>query len=117
MNPSAPRALADQLAAERAAKQREYVLANTRARWRFVGIGVLLLCGVRLAGLVPIPWLLIAAFTAAFAAANHAMARLGRETAFRPWYAHLNVGLGAPLISAVVLRWGAPGHGRLAAPL
>ncbi len=110
MNPSAPRALADQLAAERAAKQREYVLANTRARWRFVGLGVLLLCGVRLAGLVPIPWFFIAAFTAAFAAANHAMARLGRETAFRPWYAHLNVGLGAALISAVVYAVGPTGY-------
>src|SRR3989441_292339 len=110
MNPSASLALADQLAAERAAKQREYVLANTRARWRFVGVGVLLLCGVRLAGLVPIPWFFIAAFTAAFAAANHAMSRLGRETAFRPWYAQLNVGLGAALISAVVYAVGPTGY-------
>src|SRR5207245_11360497 len=49
--------LEHQLIEERFAKQRQYVLANTRARWGFVGFGIALLIGVKLAGLSTIsPW-------------------------------------------------------------
>ncbi|MGH7534542.1 MAG: hypothetical protein ACREMG_03050, partial [Gemmatimonadales bacterium] len=78
--------LAQQLAEEQYAKQRQYVLSNTRARWGFVGFGMLLLAAVRLAGIVPISWLFIVVFVAAFAGVNYAMIRLTRFTEFRSWY-------------------------------
>src|SRR3989454_8455188 len=46
--------LAQQLADEDRAKQRQYVLANTRARWSFVGVGVALLVVIRLVRWVPV---------------------------------------------------------------
>ena len=59
--------LGAQLQEERFAKQRQYVLANTRARWGFVGFGIALLVGVTLAGIVTIsPWFILA-FAAACA--------------------------------------------------
>ncbi|MEX2155560.1 MAG: hypothetical protein WD773_01835, partial [Gemmatimonadales bacterium] len=59
-----------QLLEERHAKQRHYVLANTRARWGFVGFGILLLSIVKAAGITAIsPWFILA-FAASFAAAN-----------------------------------------------
>src|SRR3989442_7328847 len=93
--------LAQQLADEDRAKQRQYVLANTRARWSFVGVGVALLVVIRLARWVPVSWWFIVAFAAGFVAANYAMFRLARDAAFRPWYAHLNIAVGAALISVV----------------
>src|SRR5438034_3434675 len=63
---SAP-ALAAQLAEESRAAQRQYVLANTRARWTLLGLGVALLAAVRLARLVPVSWWLIVGFAAVFA--------------------------------------------------
>src|SRR3989454_6053932 len=87
--------LAQQLTDEDRAKQRQYVLANTRARWSFVGVGVALLVVIRLARWVPVSWWFIVAFAAGFVAANYAMFRLARDAAFRPWYAHLNIAVGA----------------------
>ncbi len=53
--------LGAQLQEERFAKQRQYVLANTRARWGFVGFGIALLIGVKLAGIATIsPWFCMA---------------------------------------------------------
>jgi methyl-accepting chemotaxis protein len=103
-------ALGAQLAEEELAKQRQYVLANTRARWGFVGFGILLLTLVRLAGLVPISYVFIAAFAAAFAAANYGVRRLVQRTPFQPWYAQLNVAVGCLLISAVLYAIGPKGH-------
>jgi methyl-accepting chemotaxis protein len=102
--------LVHQLAAEERAKQRQYLAANTRTRWRFVGFGVALLAAVRLTGLVPITWPFIVGFTVAFAAVNYAMVRLARAPAFRPWYAHLNVAVGAAMISAILYAVGPTGH-------
>src|SRR3989441_6419181 len=102
--------LAQQLADEDRAKQRQYVLANTRARWSFVGVGVALLVVVRLARWVPVSWWFIVAFAAGFVAANYAMFRLARDAAFRPWYAHLNIAVGAALISVVLAALGPTGH-------
>src|SRR5438128_2025655 len=102
--------LAQQLADEDRAKQRQYVLANTRARWSFVGVGVALLVVIRLARWVPVSWWFIVAFAAGFVAANYAMFRLARDAAFRPWYAHLNIAVGAALISVVLAALGPTGH-------
>jgi len=102
--------LGAQLEEERFAKQRQYVLANTRARWGFVGFGIALLVGVKLAGIVTIsPWFILA-FAASFAAANAAVRRLVERSAFQPWYAQLNLVVGCLLISAVLFAMGPNGH-------
>ena len=102
--------LGAQLREERLAKQRQYVLASTRARWGFVGLGLVLLGGVRLAGLITIsPWFIVA-FAAVFAAANAGVRRLARRVPFRPWYAQVNLVVGSLLISAVLFAMGPNGH-------
>ncbi len=102
--------LEHELHEERVAKQRQYVLANTRARWGFVGFGIALLVGVKLAGIVTIsPWFILA-FAASFAAANAGVRRLVERGAFQPWYAQLNLVVGCLLISAVLFAMGANGH-------
>jgi methyl-accepting chemotaxis protein len=102
--------LAHQLVEERLAKQRQYVLANTRARWGFVGFGIALLAAVKLAGIAAIPWWFIPAFAAAFVAANVGVRRLVQRGAFEPWYAQLNLVVGCLLISAVMFAMGRTGH-------
>lgn len=102
--------LAQQLQEERVAKQRQYVLANTRARWGFVGFGIVLLAAVKLAGITPVsPWFILA-FAASFAAANAGVRRLVQRGAFQPWYAQLNLAVGCLLISAVLYAMGPNGH-------
>ena len=103
-------ALEHQLLEERLAKQRQYVLSNTRARWGFVGFGIVLLTAVRLAGIAPIPWLFIVFFAASFAAANAGVRRLVERSAFQPWFAQLNLVVGCLLISAVLFSIGPNGH-------
>src|SRR5712691_9922745 len=107
---SSPTPLAQQLAEESRAKQRQYVLTNTRTRWGFVGFGAALLAGVRIVGLVPVEWLFTLTFAAAFAAINYAMFRAARDTPFRVWYAHLDLAVGAAMISAVLYAIGPTGH-------
>ena len=102
--------LAHQLLEERFAKQRQYVLANTRARWGFVGFGIALLSAVRLAGITPISWWFILVFAAAFAGANAGVRRLVQRGAFAQWYAQLNLIVGCLLISAVLFALGPNGH-------
>src|SRR5256885_14798964 len=106
---SAP-ALAAQLAEESRAAQRQYVLANTRARWTLLGLGVALLAAVRLARLVPVSWWLIVGFAAVFAAANIAMYRITRDTPFRPGYTHVNIAIGSGVISTLLCALGPTGH-------
>src|SRR5437899_12056077 len=98
---SAP-ALAAQLAEESRAAQRQYVLANTRARWTLLGLGVALLAAVRLARLVPVSWWLFVGFAAVFAAANIALYRITRDTPFRPGYTHVNICLGSCVSSSLL---------------
>jgi methyl-accepting chemotaxis protein len=102
--------LGAQLHEERLAKQRQYVLANTRARWRFVGLGLLLLVGVKLAHIITISSWFILAFTVIFAGANAGMRRLVQQPPFQSWYAHLNLVIGCLLISVVIFGMGTSGH-------
>src|SRR5439155_4192184 len=60
--------------------------------------------------LVPVAWGFIAVFAAAFAAVNYVMSRLARLATFRGWFAHLNVAIGAALISTVLVAIGPTGH-------
>jgi methyl-accepting chemotaxis protein len=102
--------LEHQLLEERLAKQRQYVLSNTRARWGFVGFGIALLSAVRLAGLTPVSWWFILAFAAAFALANAGVRRLVQRGTFEPWHAQLNLVVGCLLITAVLFAIGPSGH-------
>src|SRR5438128_8958931 len=70
--------LTDQLADEDRAKQRRYVLANTRARWRFVALGAVLLAILRVAKVAPVSWPFILGFAGVFAAVSYAMLRMAR---------------------------------------
>ena len=99
-----------QLVQEQHAKQRQYVLANTRARWGFVGFGIVLLSAARLAGIIPLSLWFLAAFAAAFAAANYGVRRLTQRTAFQPWHAQLNLVVGCLTISAALYAVGPTGH-------
>ncbi len=110
MSGPGPDALEQQLAEEARAKHRQYVLANTRARWSFLAVGVALLAALRLAGLAPISWPFILVFALAFGGVNYTIYRRARDAPFQPWYAHLNVAIGAALISTVLYAVGPAGH-------
>ncbi|MFN2572167.1 MAG: methyl-accepting chemotaxis protein [Gemmatimonadales bacterium] len=99
-----------QLLEERRAKQRQYVLANTRARWGFVGFGLALLVAVKVTGIAAISAWFILGFAISFVAANAEVRRLVRGSAFQPWYAQLNLVVGCLLISAVLYALGSSGH-------
>src|SRR2546430_12435988 len=102
--------LAQQLAAEDRTKERQYVLSGTRGRWRVLGLGVVLLTAIRLAGVVPVAWSFILGFAVVFAAVNYAMARVARSDALPPWYLHATMAVGAATISAIVYAVGPTGH-------
>ena len=59
-----------QLAAEDRTKLRQYVLSTARGRWKVLGVGVVLLTAIRLAGLVPLAWSFVLGFTVVFVAVN-----------------------------------------------
>lgn len=99
-----------QLLEEQLAKRRQYVLTNTSARWRFAGIGVVLLVIVKLAGLVALSWWFIPLFALGFGIANGAVRRLVQRSSFKPWYAQLNLIVGCLLISTVLYAIGPTGH-------
>ena len=107
---SAAADFAQQLAAEDRTKQRQYVLSSTRGRWRVLGLGVVLLTAIRLAGLVPLAWSFVLGFTVVFAAVNYAMTRVARSAELPPWFAHATIAVGAAMISAVVYAVGPTGH-------
>ncbi|PYO95316.1 MAG: hypothetical protein DMD60_13385 [Gemmatimonadetes bacterium] len=102
--------LTRQLADEDRAKQRRYVLANTRARWRFVALGSGLLAILRVARVAPVSWLYILGFAGMFAAIGYAMLRLARGDEFRAWHAHADIGVTAAMISAILYAAGPTGH-------
>jgi len=101
---------ADQLAAEDRTKERQYVRSTTRGRWRVLGLGVVLLAGIRLAGLVAIGWSFVLGVAVVFAAVNYAMARAARADALPPWHLHATMAVDAALISAIVYAVGPSGH-------
>ena len=78
MTAPARASLEDLLAAEQLAKRRQYVLANTRARWGLVGFAIVLLTAMRLARVVVFPWEFLVGFAATAAALNYGMYRLAR---------------------------------------
>jgi methyl-accepting chemotaxis protein len=102
--------LAHQLADEARAKQRRYVLANTRTRWRFVALGVALLVILRFARVAPVSWPFVLGFAGVFAGISYAMLRLARGGEFHPWYAHASIAVGAAMISAILYAVGPTGH-------
>ncbi len=99
-----------QLVEERFAKQRQYVLSNTRARWSFVGFGIALLVAVKIAGIIAISWWFILVFAVSFVGANAGVRRLVERGSFQPWHAQLNLVVGCLLISAVLFAMGPNGH-------
>jgi methyl-accepting chemotaxis protein len=99
-----------QLVEERFAKQRQYVLSNTRARWSFVGFGIALLVVAKLASIIAISWWFILVFAVSFVAANAGVRRLVERGSFQPWHAQLNLVVGCLLISAVLFAMGPNGH-------
>src|SRR5438874_9357444 len=102
--------LTDQLADEDRAKQRRYVLANTRARWRFVALRAVLLAILRVAKVSPVSWPFILGFAGVFAAASYAMLRMARGGEFRGWYPLADMAVSAAMISAVLYAVGPTGH-------
>ena len=86
------------------------MLSNTRARWGFVGFGIVLLSAVKLAGIIAISWWFILVFAVSFVAANAGVRRLVERESFQPWYAQLNLVVGCLLISAVLFAMGPNGH-------
>jgi len=102
--------LTHQLADEDRAKQRRYVLANTRARWRFVALGAALLAILRVARVAPVAWPFILGFAGVFAAISYAMLHLARGGDFRAWHAHADMAVGAAMISAILYAVGPTGH-------
>jgi methyl-accepting chemotaxis protein len=100
--PAALPELTEQFVAERRAKQRQYVLANTQAHWPLIVVAVLVLGAVRLLGIAPVSWIFIVGFIAAAVAANIGLGRLVRHAVFRPAYVALTLVVGAAMISAVL---------------
>src|SRR2546430_382994 len=95
---------------EARAKQRQYLLANNRARWGLGAFGVSLLMLARLTGLAPVPLGLIAGFAVVFGGINLALRRLGQRGEFRAWLPYGNVAVGAALISTILYAVGPTGH-------
>ncbi len=95
---------------EARAKQRQYLLANNRARWGLGAFGVALLMLARLTGLAPVPLGLIAGFAVVFGGINLALRRLGQRGEFRAWLPYGNVAVGAALISTILYAVGPTGH-------
>jgi len=102
--------LTHQLTDEDRAKQRRYVLANTRARWRFVVLGAVLLAILRVARVAPASWPFILGFAGVFAGLSYAMLRVARGGDFRAWHAHADMAVGAAMISAILYAVGPTGH-------
>jgi methyl-accepting chemotaxis protein len=105
-----PATLAEQLADERAARQRAYVLMNTRSRWRLIGLAMVLLLVVSVLGLTPLSLGYIGAFAVVFLALNVAVVRMVRAAALQPWLAQLNLVIGSGMISSVLYGMGDGGH-------
>ena len=98
-----------QLESERSARQLQYVLLSITTRWRLIGLAIVLLLLVSVIGIVRLSLAYIGGFAVIFFGANYAMLRFVQASAFRPWYAHLNLAIGSAMISAVMYGMGAAG--------
>src|SRR5437764_6964805 len=99
-----------QLAVEDRTKQRAYALSSARGRWRVLGLGVVLLTTIRLAGLVPLAWSFVLGFTVVFVAVNYAMALVPASHARPHRSLQASVAVGAAIASAIVYAVGPTGH-------
>ncbi|MGH7547477.1 MAG: methyl-accepting chemotaxis protein [Gemmatimonadales bacterium] len=95
---------------ETRAQLRRYVLSTSQARWTLVVAGAALLVGARLAGVIQTALIVVLGFIAALTAVNYLMLRLARDTPFRSWYVHLNIGIGSAMISCILYALGPTGH-------
>ena len=102
--------VADPAAEELRAKRRAYMLAATRARWRWIGGAVAVLGVARLLQLITISWWFVPAFAVCFAGMNLALQRLARDRPLQAWHATLDMGVGSAMISAVLYALGPGGH-------
>ena len=102
--------LTDQFTAEHRSKQRQFVVDGVDARWRLIGIGVVLLAATRLLHVIDVSWTFLVVFTIASISMNVAMSELVRRSEFRPQYVPLTLGLGAAMISAVIYALGRSGY-------
>jgi methyl-accepting chemotaxis protein len=101
---------ADPAAEELRAKCRAYVLATTRARWRWVGGGVALLGVARLLRLITISWWFVPVFAVCFGSLNLGLRRLARDRPLEAWHTTVDMGLGTCMISAILYALGPSGH-------
>jgi len=84
------------------------VLANTRARWRFVVLEPSCSRSSCPTGRAR-PWPFILGF-AGVSPAQHAMLRVAAGREFRAWHAHADMEVGAAMISAILYAVGPTGH-------
>jgi methyl-accepting chemotaxis protein len=101
--------LDEQLQAEKSARQLQYLQLSISTRWRLIGLAIILLLFVSIIGIVPLSLTYIGGFAVLFFAANYVVLRLVRATTFRPWYAHVNLGVGSAMIAAVMYGMGVAG--------
>src|SRR2546425_8859185 len=102
--------LTDQLADEDRAQNSAAMCARTRARWRFVALGAVLLAILRVARVAPVSWSFILGFAGVFAAISYAMLRMARGGEFRGWHPLADMAVSAAMISAVLYAVGPTGH-------
>jgi len=95
---------------QRHIRHREFVLADTQLRWWVLGSVIILLAGLRLAGRSAGSWWNLLLFALAAGALNYALVRVVLDRSFRPAYGHLNAGIGAAMMSAVLYTLGPDGH-------
>src|SRR3989454_12066844 len=95
--------LTHQLADEDRAKQRRYVLANTRARWRFFALGAAPLAILRVARVAPVSWPFILGFAGVFAGISYAMVRVAQARDFRALHAPSDLS-GRAAVSSPILH-------------
>ena len=115
--PAAFPELSEQFAAERRAKQRQFVLAVAQARWRLIAVGLLVLVIARLIPLAAIPWSLLLGYSIGSVLGNLAVANFARQSTFRPGYLTLSFALDAAIVSLLVYALGRVGYLLVAAYL
>ncbi|HJQ66917.1 MAG TPA: methyl-accepting chemotaxis protein [Gemmatimonadales bacterium] len=107
--PAAAPELSEQFAAERFAKQRQFVLEGVQTRWRLIALGVVVLVVIRMIPLVPIPWSLLGAYSVGSVLYNLGVGYLARQPMFRSGYVTVAAALDAAIVSTLVFALGGTG--------